>query len=99
MATKYRKGASEHPQPKVRKIKRYPELALAAEIAGVSYWMAYGVRRGRNQSEKVKIALQMAREQLRQRKAEEQKDARKRLRELKAEQRKIERALEKGHAA
>lgn len=95
MPDKYRKSAS-----KGGKIKRYPELFLAAQIAGVSYWMAYAVRRKRAQSQKVEIALQMAREQLRQQKAEEQKAARQQIRELKAEQKKLERSLvKKGRAA
>ena len=100
MPTKYRKVASERkPENPKRTVKRYPELRLAAEIAGVSYWMAYAVLRGRAQSKKVELALQMARTQLHARELEEKKIARKKLRELQAEQKKIQRMLAKGKAA
>ena len=100
MPIKYRKAASERkPEDSKRTVKRYPELRLAAEIAGVSYWMAYGVLRGRAQSKKVGLALQMARTQLHARELEEKKIARKKLRELQAEQKKIQRMLAKGKAA
>ena len=100
MPSKYRKVASERkPENPKRTVKRYPELRLAAEIAGVSYWMAYAVLRGRAQSKKVELALQMARTQLHARELAEKKIARKKLRELQAEQKKIQRMLGKGKAA
>ena len=87
MPTKYRKVVSERkPENPKRTVKRYPELRLAAEIAGVSYWMAYGVLRGRAQSKKVELALQMARTQLHARALEEKKLARQKLREQSPQQ-------------
>jgi hypothetical protein len=101
MPTRYRKAASEEAQPirQPRKVKSYPELRMAAEIAGVSYWMAYKVRRGKAQSEKVELALKMARERLRAEESEARKTAREQLRGLKAQQRKLQRMLAKGKAA
>jgi hypothetical protein len=103
MPTKYKKTASEdceaRPIQERRKVKSYPELRMAADIAGVSYWMAYKVRRGKAQSEKVELALKMARERLRLQRAEVRKVAREQLRELKAEERKLQRVLAKGKAA
>ena len=61
MAKKYRKAASEVSQ---RTHTRHPELQLAAEIAGVSYWMAYKVKRGQAQSANVTRALAKARKKL-----------------------------------
>ena len=58
---KYRKTASRQLEPKNR---RHPELRLAAEIAGVSYWMAYKVMRGQAHSVKVEQALAAARRRL-----------------------------------
>ena len=96
MPIKYRKAASERkPEDSKRTVKRYPELRLAAEIAGVSYWMAYGVLRGRAQSKKVELALQMARTQLHARALEEKKLARQKLRELQSEQKRIKRQQQK----
>ena len=107
MPTKYRKVASERkPENPKRTVKRYPELRLAAEIAGVSYWTAYKVKRGQAQSEKVSLALEIARERLKEQRAQERKVARQKLRELRAEekkivraQRQIVRALDRGRAA
>ena len=98
MPTKYRKTVSER-KPKEKKRGRYPELRLAAEIAGVSHWTVYKVLDGSTQSQKVKLALEMARGQLRAKKRDELKTARKELRRLKAEQRKLQQVLEKGRAA
>ncbi len=61
MATKYRKGARARSAPTNQ---RHPELQLAAEIAGVSYWMAYKVKRGQAQSANVTRALAKARKKL-----------------------------------
>jgi hypothetical protein len=61
--------------------------------------MAYKVRRGKAQSEKVALALEIARERLRMQKLEEKLAARKQLRELRAQERKLERMLGKGKAA
>jgi hypothetical protein len=99
MPTKYRKAVSERPPECQQRRKAYPELSLAAEIAGVSYWMAYKVRRGKAQSEKVELAIKMARERLRLQRLEEKKVARKQLRELRAQEKKLERMLGKGKAA
>ena len=99
MPTKYRKAAPERPPEYQRQRRVYPELPLAAEIAGVSYWMAYKVRRGKAQSEKVELAIKVARERLRVQNAEEKKAARQQLRDLRAQERKLERMLGKGKAA
>jgi hypothetical protein len=107
----YRRVASEQDeaQPKTedvrqkRKVKSYPELRLAAEIAGVSYWTAYKVRTGKTQSAKVELAITVARERLRrqradaraaarQQRAEARVAARQRLRELRAQEKEIVRA-------
>ena len=62
MATTYRKTA---PKRKVRRNGRHPELQLAAEIAGVSYSMAYKVKHGEAKSRNVEDALSTARKSLR----------------------------------
>ena len=62
MATTYKKAA---PKRKVRRNIRHPELQLAAEIAGVSYSMAYKVKHGEAKSRNVVDALATARERLR----------------------------------
>ena len=62
MVSKYKKKTA--PEVSERTRDRHPELHLAAEIAGVSYWMAYKVKRGQAQSAKVKKALIRARKKL-----------------------------------
>jgi hypothetical protein len=61
MGKNYKKPASERGE---KKLQRHPELQLAAEMAGVSYWMAYKVKRGQAQSAKVTKALVRARKKL-----------------------------------
>ncbi len=105
MPEAYRKTAPK----RKRKLEYYPELPLAAQIAGVSYWMAYKVRKGEAQSRKVEIALKLARKELRQQKGAERKrlaeenraarEEKKAARKLEAEQRKLERTMEKVRAA
>jgi predicted transcriptional regulator len=107
MSMGYRRVASEdgeaQPIRQKRKVKSRPEVRLAAEIAGVGYSMAYKVLRGKTQSEKVELALTMARERLRQQRAqaldaarqqraEARIAARQRLRELRAQEKEIVRA-------
>jgi hypothetical protein len=107
MSTTYRKVASEEGATQQvrhkRKVKSYPELRMAAEIAGVKYWTAYKVRVGKTQSEKVELALKIARDRLhtekmeaqkvaRKQRAEAKRAARKQLRELRAQEKQIVRA-------
>jgi hypothetical protein len=61
MANAYVRSA---PRKRKRKRERHPELPLAAEMAGVTYWMAYRVKRGEAKSRKVAEALAMARKDL-----------------------------------
>ncbi len=61
MKKRFKKRVSE---PGETKRHRHPELQLAAEIAGVSYWMAYKVKRGQAQSANVMRALAKARKKL-----------------------------------
>jgi hypothetical protein len=82
-----------------RQLKSRPEVRLAAEIAGVGYSMAYKVLRGKSQSEKVELALTLARERIRQQRAEARKAAREQLRQLKATQKKLQRVLARRRAA
>jgi hypothetical protein len=105
MPDAYRKTASK----RKRKLEHYPELPLAAQIAGVTYWMAYKVRKGEAKSKKVEIAIKLARKELRQQKAAERKriaeenraarEQKKAARQLEVEQRKTERTVAKGRAA
>jgi predicted RNA-binding protein with RPS1 domain len=107
MSMGYRRVASEdgeaQPIRQKRKVKSRPEVRLAAEIAGVGYSMAYKVLRGKTQSEKVELALKMARERLwqqreeareavRRQREEARKAAREQLRELWAQEKQIVRA-------
>jgi hypothetical protein len=66
---------------------------MAADLARVSYTMAYRVRIGTAQSIRVERALKIARERLLAQTELEKKAARQRLRVLKAETRKIEHRL------
>lgn len=62
MATTYRKAA---PKRRLHRNVRHPELRLAAEIAGVSYSMAYKVKHREAKSRNVVDALAKARMKLR----------------------------------
>jgi hypothetical protein len=66
---------------------------MAAEMAGVSYTMAYKVRIGTAQSKRVEQALKICRQRLLAKTQSEKKIARERLRALRAEARSIEKRL------
>jgi len=106
VAAKYRKTASEPAAGQKKTRLKRPEVRLAAEIAGVTYWMAYKVMRGQAVSQKVGRAIAVARERLQQQKIDHLNAARANLcslkakmRALKAEQKRVERSIEGGQAA
>jgi hypothetical protein len=86
MPASYRKVVSEKPR---RKRNSYPEAMLAAELAGVKPDTAYRVCAGKKTSEKVTVALRMARRILKEEWSKDIETARKKVHGLKAVQQRI----------
>jgi len=86
VSTRYTKAVSEKPR---KKRNFYPEAILAAELAGVKPDTAYRVCAGKKRSQKVEVALRIARRLLKAEWSQDIDVARKKVQGLNAIQQRI----------